>query len=333
VLDNSLSMNDLGRITKLKAATHDLLNVLESAAKNPGDAKVAIVPFDGMVKSTTTPADATWIGNNNWLRWDLWESENGTCSKSGNDNQSECSTAGTCSNTKYSSKTKCTSNGHTWTAATWTPKAKTTWNGCVYDRDKDPSLNYDTNDTAPVLTANPANDPTKFPAWQCYNGALQPVMGLTNNWGTPTSNDVTTLHGKVNAMTPTGYTNINIGLNWGFHVLSPTDLYTDGVAYGTANLTKYLIVMTDGNNTRSRYYTCPMTGPCETIDGRTSATCTNIKAAGIKIYTIRLVDGNATLLQGCATNPSMYYDVQDASQLSSVFSAIGAEIASLHLKK
>jgi hypothetical protein len=29
----------------------------------------------------------------------------------------------------------------------------------------------------------------------------------------------------------------------------------------------------------------------------------------------------------------MYYDVQDASQLSGVFSSIGAEIASLHLSK
>jgi hypothetical protein len=29
----------------------------------------------------------------------------------------------------------------------------------------------------------------------------------------------------------------------------------------------------------------------------------------------------------------MYYDVQDASQLSGVFNAIGAEIASLHLTK
>jgi hypothetical protein len=134
-------------------------------------------------------------------------------------------------------------------------------------------------------------------------------------------------------MTPTGYTNINLGLNWGWHVLSSTPLFTEGVAYNTENLTKYIILMTDGNNTRSRYYTCPIEGPCATIDARTSATCANVKAAGIKIYTIRLVQGNAALLQGCATNPGMYYDVQDASQLSSVFSAIGSEIANLHLAK
>src|SRR5262245_14664069 len=40
VLDNSLSMNDFGRMTHLKNAAHDLLNVLQTAAKNPGDAKV-----------------------------------------------------------------------------------------------------------------------------------------------------------------------------------------------------------------------------------------------------------------------------------------------------
>jgi hypothetical protein len=274
-----------------------------------------------------TPVDATWISNATWLRWDLWDANNGSCSKSGNDTQSECSTAGTCSIWSKKSKSSCLSNGGTWTPATWTPANHTTWNGCVSDRDKDPAVDYDTNDTAPTTAAS------NFPAWQCFNGSLQPVMGLSMNWGTPTSNDVTTLHGKVNAMTPTGYTNINIGLVWGWHMLSPTALYTDGAAYGTANLTKYIVLMTDGNNTRSRYAQCPATGPCAAIDDRMALTCTNIKNAAIKIYTIRLVDGNADLLRNCATSPSMYYDVQDASQLSSVFNAIGAEIASLHLMK
>jgi Flp pilus assembly protein TadG len=305
VLDNSLSMNDLGRVTHLKAAAHDLLNVLQTAAKQPGDAKVAIVPFDGNVKVVATPVTNTWITNATWLRWDLWDAENQTCTTTG------------------SGKKKTT---------ICTPNAHTTWTGCVQDRDRmdgATTVNYDTKDTEPTTSS------TRFPAWQCYSGNLTPLMGLSENWGTPSSNDVTTLHGKVNALTPSGYTNINIGLNWGFHVLSQSPVYTEGAAYGTANLTKYLILMTDGNNTRSRYeQSCPVpTGPCPTLDAQTAATCTNIKAANIKLYTVRLIDGNATLLQNCATNPGMYYNVQDASQLSSVFSAIGAEIASLHLMK
>ena len=61
--------------------------------------------------------------------------------------------------------------------------------------------------------------------------------------------------------------------------------------------------------------------------------CNAIKAAGIKIYTIRVINGNASLLQSCASSPSMYYDVDDAAQLSSVFNAIGSQIANLHLSQ
>ena len=61
--------------------------------------------------------------------------------------------------------------------------------------------------------------------------------------------------------------------------------------------------------------------------------CTNIKAANIKIYTVRVIDGNASLLQGCATNPTMYFDVQNASQLNSVFTAIAQNLANLRIAK
>jgi hypothetical protein len=66
---------------------------------------------------------------------------------------------------------------------------------------------------------------------------------------------------------------------------------------------------------------------------RTRAVCANIKASGIKIYSVRVIDGNASLLRDCATEPGMYYDVQQASQLSSVFSAIGSSLVNLHLAK
>ena len=36
----------------------------------------------------------------------------------------------------------------------------------------------------------------------------------------------------------------------------------------------------------------------------------------IKLYTVRVIDGNASLLQGCASKTSMYYNVQNASELN-----------------
>jgi Flp pilus assembly protein TadG len=266
-LDNSWSMNSLGRMTQLKAAAHNLLNVLEGAAKQPDDAKVAIVPFDAVVNVGTANSAAAW------LRW-------GVCSGS------NCG-----------------------------PNNSTNWQGCVWDRDK----NNDASDVEPA-----ASNATKYPAWQCNNSLnsnrLVSMMPLTTNW--------TSLHTKVDDMIPSGYTNVTIGLVWAWHALSPTPVMSEGVAYGTDNLTKFVILLTDGDNTRNRF-----SDSTNTMNNRTELACTNIKAAGIKIYTVRLIDGNASLLQGCATNASMYYDVQNAGELSGVFSAIGSEIASLHLSK
>ena len=46
-----------------------------------------------------------------------------------------------------------------------------------------------------------------------------------------------------------------------------------------------------------------------------------------------MIDGNATLLQSCATNPTMYFDVQNASQLNAVFTAIAQNLANLRIAK
>ena len=55
--------------------------------------------------------------------------------------------------------------------------------------------------------------------------------------------------------------------------------------------------------------------------------------ANIKIYTVRVINGNATLLRNCATNPTMYYDVQQASELNSVFTSIAQKLATLRISK
>jgi Flp pilus assembly protein TadG len=315
VLDNSGSMGQHNRITHLKAAAHDLLQVLEDAAKNPGDAKVGIVPFDSAVRLPYNQNNAP-----NWIKW----GHNGSCNISGGRNQDTSTQIG------------CIDAGGVWTWKVWQTNNQkwSSWSGCVEDRDKDPNLDHDVLDTVPNNSNSNSNSArqTRFPARPCDDDSLNTVMPLNTTWGTKTSTDAATLHGKINSMQPAGFTNIAIGLAWGWHVLSPTAPYTEGAAYGTKDLTKYIVLMTDGDNTRSRYYSCSGSGGCA-IDNRTEAVCTNIKKTGIQIFSIRLVDGNTTLLRNCASSPSMYFDVQDASALSSVFKLIGTQIARLHLSK
>ena len=48
---------------------------------------------------------------------------------------------------------------------------------------------------------------------------------------------------------------------------------------------------------------------------------------------MRVIDGNGTLLKNCATKPSMYYDVDQAVALNSVFSSIAQNLANLRIAK
>ena len=59
----------------------------------------------------------------------------------------------------------------------------------------------------------------------------------------------------------------------------------------------------------------------------------NAKAANIKVYTVRVIDGNADLLRGCATKPEMFYDVDEASGLNAVFASIAQNLANLRIAR
>jgi hypothetical protein len=209
---------------------------------------------------------------------------------------------GTCSNNNYSSKSSCESH-----SKTWSPGSHSNWNGCVTDRDQ----NNDVANTATVAGA-PA---TLFRAHQASNCPTA-MMQLSEDW--------TALNAKIDAMTPAGNTNVTIGLAWGFQLLSPNEPFNAPAP--ATDLDKVIVMMTDGENTQNRW-----TSSASSIDARTEKVCDNIKAANIKLYTVRVINGDATLIKGCATNSSMYYDVQQASQLNSVFSSIAQNLANLRI--
>jgi hypothetical protein len=220
-----------------------------------------------------------------WVDWTDWEAANGKCS-----------------NTSYTSKSSCTSH-----SKVWTPSAHSNWNGCVYDRDQ----NNDVSNTVPVA-GSPA---TLFRAHQADNCPVAMI---------PLGYDWTALNNKIDAMTPTGNTNVTIGLAWGFQLVSPVEPFNAPAA--APDLDKVIVILTDGENTQNRW-----SSSSSSIDARTSKVCDNIKTANIKLYTVRVIDGNVSLLQNCATKTSMYYDVQQAVQLNSVFSSIAQNLANLRI--
>jgi len=46
-----------------------------------------------------------------------------------------------------------------------------------------------------------------------------------------------------------------------------------------------------------------------------------------------VIDGDKTLLKNCASKPTMYYEVNQASELNSVFSSIAQNLARLRIAK
>jgi Flp pilus assembly protein TadG len=184
---------------------------------------------------------------------------------------------------------------------------KANWSGCVADRDQP----NDVKDTTPNGNAS------LFPAAQC--GTLAKTLPLTDNWDS--------LNAMVDGMTPSGMTNVTIGMAWGWHALTQSEPFTQGQAV-KPDVDKVLILLTDGLNTQNRFTTVP-----SQIDARTAAVCDNIKKANIKLYTVRVIEGNLSLLQGCATAANMFYDVQLASDLKGVFASIAASLSGARLAK
>ncbi|HZP19468.1 MAG TPA: pilus assembly protein [Bauldia sp.] len=143
VLDNTGSMADDGKMDALHTATHNLLDQLKNAASVDGDVYVSIIPFSKDVNVGSSNY------NKSWVRWDLWDEVNGSCSR-----------------TWYTNKTDCENAGRRWTADN-----HNTWNGCITDRDQD----YDTKNTAPSSSS------TRFPAEE-YSNCPQQMIGLTYDW-------------------------------------------------------------------------------------------------------------------------------------------------------
>lgn len=267
------------------------MTALKTAAHNLIDTLKAAEKTPGDIKVSIVPfAVDVNVGTDKveatWVDWEDWDAANGDCSKS-----------------SYHSKTSCNNN-----SGVWTPKQHSVWNGCVNDRDQN-------NDVANTPTGTGAA--TKYRAHQA-SACPAAMMALSTEWSS--------MHTRIDAMTPNGNTNVTIGLQMAWQTLSNNEPFNAPAP--APDLDKVIILLTDGQNTQNRW-----TSSTSSIDTRTQKACDNVKAANVKLYTVRVIDGNAALLKSCATKPDMYYDVDQADELSGVFSAIAQNLANLRIAK
>jgi Flp pilus assembly protein TadG len=213
---------------------------------------------------------------------------------------------GNCSNNNYNNKTSCISHNKTWT-----PHNHNTWNGCITDRDQ----NYDTLNTVPSTGS------TKVVAEE-YSSCPKKIMGLSYNW--------TSLHAKIDELSPAGNTNQAIGLVWAWHTLTAAP-FTVPAKDPNYQYKEIIILLSDGLNTENRWSNSA--GP---IDTRQAITCNNVKNAGITLYTVHVNTGGdplSNLLKNCASSNDKFFHLTSSSQIVTTFQSIGTSIAKLHLSK
>jgi Flp pilus assembly protein TadG len=293
-LDNTGSMGDADKMNQLKLAANQLITNFYDMATTDADVYISITTFAKDVNIGTSFKDA------NWLRWDLWEETNGTCSQS-----------------SRKTKTSCVSNGKIWTV-----NNKSTWNGCVTDRDQ----NFDAQNTTP----DPAVQGTMV--WpEQYDSCPTSILGMT-----PVKSKKQILVDKINAMTPLGGTNQSIGVFWAWMTHSLTTPFAAPPKDDNYSYIDTVILLTDGLNTQNRW---AGNGTVYTpaVDARQTLLCSNMRTAGIKIFAVQVATGGdpvSDVTKNCTSDPNNtnYFSyITQASQMTVQFQNIFKELAKLRV--
>ena len=107
-----------------------------------------------------------------------------------------------------------------------------------------------------------------YPVAKCATGSLAKVQPLTGNY------DV--LRDTVRSMTPSNYTNLTIGVAWGVSALTGGRGFETSIPLTRPDRPKIMVVLTDGDNTDSRY--TELSQPL--VTGGTSGFCASARPPG-----------------------------------------------------
>jgi Flp pilus assembly protein TadG len=193
---------------------------------------------------------------------------------------------------------------------------ETRWNGCVGSR------------PAPLNT-------------QSRLTATNPVPGLMNYTCsaplTRLSTDRTTQDSAIDALSASGETYLPAGLMWGWRTISPNGPFGDSTATSGADKPRrILVVMTDGENTRSQYGQGHDGADGAAADTLTAELCREIKREDIEIYAVAYeVTNPSTLnkLKSCASSEATFFDASDEARLTQAFETIARSLSLVRLTR
>jgi Flp pilus assembly protein TadG len=176
----------------------------------------------------------------------------------------------------------------------------------------------------------------------------------------PLTNDKAALKARIDELPAAGFTAGQLGTAWAWYLLSPkwTGIWngaslpgpysqlTEIGPKGTPKLIKVAVLMTDGvyNTTGGSNSYADGSSEAQAISTNAVTICNNMKAAGIKVYTIGFqLGGNAVAIntmKQCASreandpanNPSYYFQAESGDDLRSAFRQIALQLSTLRLR-
>jgi len=174
----------------------------------------------------------------------------------------------------------------------------------------------------------------------------------------PLTTDKTLLTSRINALAAAGSTAGQIGIAWGWYMLSPDFGYlwpseSQPAAYGADDLLKIAVLMTDGefNTPYCNGVIAADAGSgsgsandkinCNATNGdpfaQAAALCAGMKAEGVIVYTVGFdISDNVdvvNVLTNCATSPAHAKLADNGGDLQTVFRQIAVEISNLRVAR
>jgi Flp pilus assembly protein TadG len=207
----------------------------------------------------------------------------------------------------------------------------TTWTGCTLDRQSP----YNVSASTPIRF----NDDTK------WNPAIDPLVGTKDCQGYIDRNlktvDLTNRFDEVTdqlgEMIPYDYTHIALGVEFGYHMLSPNAPFTSGTDFDDEETRKFMVVLTDGAQTEFGFGT-GNSRSVENGEKNLEKLCESAKANKITIITVALDLGPGDTrdrLRACSSDPTKdFFTPETSSDLSQAFETIKSAItAQVYLSK
>lgn len=229
--------------------------------------------------------------------------------------------------------------------------------GCPYYRFRNQAGSYVLDEITTCVTERAANPFNDQPPSATYVGRNYPTANdCPSSPIIPLTRDKPTLVNAINGLPATGTTAGSLGILWSWYMLSPNFGYVWPAGrrpepYGTRDLLKAAIIMTDGEfntvhyegvlsrnsnigNTSQRHENNAHNGAPYV---QAKAYCDAMHAAKITVYTVGFDIGKGTpaanIMSYCASAPGNYYSAANADDLKEAFVQIARNIAALRLTK